>query len=337
MTLHLDEIRSEQALAALAPSWWDLWRRCPGATPFQSPAWLLPWWRAFAPGQLCVITVRGDGRLLGLAPFYVESGRRGRRLLPIGVGVSDYHDILLEPGIADAVADRIVRHFAAMTWDACEMPELLIGASAFRLTSPLGCHARTETQSCAPILYLPPNDVDIRRIIPRLKLRKWRMAQHRAARRQGFSISVVAPADAQEALQALIALHRARWSSRGEEGVLSDPRVIAFHREALPELFACGLARLYALSFEGRIAGIYYGFLQRKRAYAYLSGFDPLYQFESPGTLLTGHAIGEARREGAVEFHFLRGDEAYKFEWGAVAHWTYRRVFERARAYARAS
>lgn len=337
MTLHVDEIRSDRALAELAPSWWDLWRRCPAATPFQSPAWALPWWRAFAPGQLCVITVRGDGRLLAVAPFYVETGQFGRRLLPIGIGVSDYHDILIEPGVADAVADTIVRHFAAMTWDFCEMPELLIGASAFRLTSPLGCHARTEPQSCAPILYLPPNAVDIRDIIPKPKLRKWRMAQHRAARRQGFSIRRVAACDAQDALDALVALHRARWNSRGEQGVLADPRVIAFHHDALPELFESKLARLYALSFEGRIAGLYYGFLQAKRAYAYLSGFNPHYQFESPGTLLTGYAICEAHREGVSEFHFLRGDEPYKFEWGAVAHWTYRRVFERARAYARAS
>ncbi|MDB5512047.1 MAG: family N-acetyltransferase [Enterovirga sp.] len=30
-------------LATLEAAWWALWRRCPGASPFTSPAWLLPW------------------------------------------------------------------------------------------------------------------------------------------------------------------------------------------------------------------------------------------------------------------------------------------------------
>jgi CelD/BcsL family acetyltransferase involved in cellulose biosynthesis len=38
----------------------------------------------------------------------------------------------------------------------------------------------------------------------------------------------------------------------------------------------------------------------------------------SPGTQIVAHAIEEAVREGAEEFHFLRGGEAYKYAWGAV-------------------
>ena len=37
-------VEDEAGLEALAPEWWELWRRCPAATPFQSRAWLLPWW-----------------------------------------------------------------------------------------------------------------------------------------------------------------------------------------------------------------------------------------------------------------------------------------------------
>lgn len=51
--------------------------------------------------------------------------------------------------------------------------------------------------------------------------------------------------------------------------------------------------------------------LDRRRAYACLGGFDPAEAFVSPGILLIGHAIEEAARKGAREFHFLRGREAY--------------------------
>jgi CelD/BcsL family acetyltransferase involved in cellulose biosynthesis len=41
--------------------------------------------------------------------------------------------------------------------------------------------------------------------------------------------------------------------------------------------------------------------------------------------ILIGHAIEEAAREGARDFDFLRGQEAYKYEWGAQDRWNCRR------------
>jgi CelD/BcsL family acetyltransferase involved in cellulose biosynthesis len=49
-----------------------------------------------------------------------------------------------------------------------------------------------------------------------------------------------------------------------------------------------------------------------------LSGFDPEFAELSPGTQTVARAIEEAVREGAHEFHFLRGGETYKYAWGAV-------------------
>ncbi|RVA71657.1 glycosyl transferase, partial [Mesorhizobium sp. M7A.F.Ca.US.006.04.2.1] len=46
---------------ALTPHWWKLWQQSPSATPFQSPAWLVPWWHAFAPGELATVANGKDG------------------------------------------------------------------------------------------------------------------------------------------------------------------------------------------------------------------------------------------------------------------------------------
>ena len=40
-------ISTPEELERLREEWLALWRRSPTATPFQSPMWLLPWWRAF--------------------------------------------------------------------------------------------------------------------------------------------------------------------------------------------------------------------------------------------------------------------------------------------------
>jgi CelD/BcsL family acetyltransferase involved in cellulose biosynthesis len=89
------------------------------------------------------------------------------------------------------------------------------------------------------------------------------------------------------------------------------------------------LARCYTIEIGGVVAGAYYGFSDRGRAYAYLGGFDPAFSEESPGSILMGHAIAEAMREGAAEFHFLRGQERYKYDWGGVDRWNKRRSLRR--------
>ncbi len=66
-------LASDAALRGLRPEWEALWRRAAAAaTPFQSPAWLLPWWGAFGTGRPRAAALRGgDWRLLGLLPLYL--------------------------------------------------------------------------------------------------------------------------------------------------------------------------------------------------------------------------------------------------------------------------
>ena len=91
-------IREVPGLTELARAWEALWNRAAGATPFQSPLWLIPWWRAFAPGELFTMAVWRESRLVGLAPLYLETGPLGVRLLPLGISLSDYLDVLIDLG-----------------------------------------------------------------------------------------------------------------------------------------------------------------------------------------------------------------------------------------------
>jgi CelD/BcsL family acetyltransferase involved in cellulose biosynthesis len=62
------------------------------------------------------------------------------------------------------------------------------------------------------------------------------------------------------------------------------------------------------------------------RAYYYGGGFDPSAAAYSPGSLVVGEAIRYAAAEGCVEFHFLRGEEAYKRLWGCRARQNHRLI-----------
>lgn len=323
-------------LDAVAPDWWSLWRRSPGATPFQSPAWLIPWWRAFHPGDLHMVMVRDKGELVGVAPFYIEQGALGRRILPIGISLSDYLDVLLDPASTEAAGRALVTHFEGMSdlWDSWDMEELPPGAAALALPCPDGCENSLAEQSACPVLSLAAGPNGVAGAVPKAKARKLRMARHRLDRRGDAEVARVEADRAGDFLEELFRLHDARWRSRGEAGVLADETVRRFHRDAIDGLLEAGLLRLYLLRAGDQIAGAYYGFFDDRRAYAYLGGFDPAFTFESPGTILVGHAIAEASREGATEFHFLRGREPYKYEWGAEDRWNQRRSFRRRQAVA---
>ena len=118
----------------------------------------------------------------------------------------------------------------------------------------------------------------------------------------GFAIRRIDDATGADAFfDALSLLHGRRWSeAAGEDGVLAPDAVQHFHRAALPGLIEAGLARLFELRIGGRMAGCYYGFFDRGRAYAYIGGFDSEFAAASPGRSDACSGRGrEARRNGS--------------------------------------
>ncbi|HEV7254287.1 MAG TPA: GNAT family N-acetyltransferase [Mesorhizobium sp.] len=318
-------INGAAGLAAIEEEWWALWRRCPAATPFQSPAWLIPWWRHFTPGRLATVAVRREGRLVGLAPFYLEADTG--RLMPVGISLSDFLDVLIEPGDDGEVAAAMVRAALDFSWSAWSFEELPPEAAAWRLPCPQSCRETTDEQSLCPVLALE-SDGDWGGAVPAKRLAGLRHERARAARLGAVEI-VKAGAEPNAFLDELFGLHAARWQGRGEAGVLADARVQGFHRETLPLLAAQGLARCTLLRIDGEAAAAHYGLADGRRAFFYIGGFDPRFAAGSPGSLLIGHAIAEAKREGLAEFHFLRGQEPYKYAWGAQDRPNGRRLWER--------
>lgn len=326
MPLSAEIVTDAAQLAGLEPEWWALWDCSPAATPFQSPAWLLAWWRQFAPGDLRTIAVWDDDRLVGLAPFYLEQGSQGARLLPVGISLSDYLDVLVDPHCEDDAAARIVEQALQIPWHSWEFEELGPEARAWTLPCPAGLAETEARQSACPLIALG-GGADLTGCVPARRRRQLRRA-HASARRRGRS-EIICDVEPHGFLDHLFRLHAKRWQSNGEAGVLADRKVQDVHRQSLPDLAARGIARCYLIRIGEEIAAAYYGFVHARRAYAYLGGFDPTFSEESPGSMLIGHAIAEALREGAAEFDFLRGQEAYKYSWGAADRWNRQRSFRR--------
>ena len=129
------------------------------------------------------------------------------------------------------------------------------------------------------------------------------------------SIERVKGSAVEDGVDAFFILHAARWERRGEGGVLSEPAVAAFHRASIPWLVDASVGRLFVMRHAGAPIGAQYVLIAGRKAFSYLSGFDPAFARFSPGALLMAHAIEDAIAAGCRTFDLLRGEEPYKASW----------------------
>jgi CelD/BcsL family acetyltransferase involved in cellulose biosynthesis len=332
--LDLEEFTTSEELEGLRSEWGALWARANGATPFQAPQWLLPWWRHLGTGELAVLGLRHHGFLVGLVPWLIQRDpfTSSRTVVLSGSGVSDYLDALFETGFEASGIERSLRwlEINSNRWDTADLGQLQRTSPLIRLASPANWSDEVVLREPCAVLRLGVEPDGFARSIPAHQLANLRYYRARAERLGAIEMERGTHATAGAIFADLLRLHRKRWALRGQSGVLADPAVERFHYAAVAEFAALGVLRLYALRIAGRVIAAFYGFMYRRRAYYYLGGFDPEFESISPGTLLIGYAIEQAISEGASEFDFLRGQERYKYLWGAEDCPTYGRLLRHA-------
>jgi CelD/BcsL family acetyltransferase involved in cellulose biosynthesis len=324
----VEEAARVEELESLHEEWLALWQRCPGATPFQSPDWLLPWWKHLGSGELWVLALRQEGRLTGVAPFFIRTapGSGRREVLLLGTGISDYLDVLLEPGTercgTEAILSCLEHHSGR--WDLCDFQQLRGESPLLEAQFQPPWLSELAVQEVCPVLALPGRLDQLPRQLPARMLGKlWycrRCAEKSSARMEAASAERFS-----DLFEGMLDLHRARWAGQGLDGPAGAARLKAFHREAAARFLAAGALRLYGLRLGDRLAATFYGFTHGRRTFFYLAGFEPEFAPLNPATLMIGYAIEQAISEGVSEFDFLRGREAYKYLWGARGRLNYRR------------
>ena len=315
-------LHSPAEFHAISPEWKELFLRCPDATPFQHPSWLLCWIEAFTPRDLVGIEVREGKRLIGFAPLLIYP-REGERVLAFaGGGVSDYLNLVAKPGSEMLVLDRVLDSAQTIPgWTVLDLTDLS-GNSAL-LRSAL---ARAHTQK-HDVCYALPLPQSTEQLIESLTKRQWsnlRNARSRTEREGQPTIERASTENSAEFLEDLVRLHTIRWNELDQNGVLSDPRLLDFYRGATPVLLQDGLLRLYRMRLNERTIAAIYTFFHRETVFCYLQGFDPQFAHLSPGTQLMFDVIEDAVRLGLRRFDFLRGEEGYKLHWRPQGEPTYR-------------
>lgn len=279
--------------------WWDLWYRDPASTPFQSPAWLLPWRKHFSDGDSVVLTFRQDGRLVAIVPLF----RHEDRLMLWGAGTTDWLDGVFDPEFDSEVLPYGIETFSL----PLDLFQIRPSSPLLDMRAPGGWNERVGLAESCAVLSLPA--------CPSRKMAQNLRYYRRRAERAAIGEPHLGSAGD---FEALADLHERWWNRRDEPGVFADPRMLAWQHQTLTALEAAGLLRLHVLRSGSETVAALCVVGGKERSFYYIGGFDPDRAALGLGTILIGHAIGEAEREGHRSFDFLRGRENYKYRWGAV-------------------
>ena len=261
---------------------------------------------------------------------------------------ADYATLLAAPvdlpDVARALADALAGESDATDgrpWDVLDLrrlrgddPALAALERAFEARARRdGWRVSREQEDVCPVLSLPQGG-DWESYLDGLDKKARHEIRRKIRRAEAAGENVFELVDpTPTAVDEFIALHQARW---GAEGLFPDTpggaRSRRFvHRLAELEAAEGPACRLQLGRFRVGDRTVFFGvgFDDGEECLFYNAGLDPTARDLSPGVTGTAAYIRDRLAAGRRRFDFLRGDEAYKYEWGAVDEPIYRLLVER--------
>ena len=312
---------AEKEWAALLP-------RCATDTVFVTPWWQRTWWRCFgADYDLRLLVVEDGGATLGFAPLVQQDGA----LAFLGdTDLFDYHDFIVPRGAEQPFYDAVLDYLAgsgAASLDLKSVPQdsptlALLPAAAERR----GFAVELEREDVAPVAELPATWDEFVAGLGKKYRHELRRKLRRLDAAGGHALRMCAPDDLRACLDEFFPLHRA---SSPEKAAFWNPAREKFFVDVLAEAAARDVLRLAVLELNGERPAMCVNFDYGSSCLLYNSGYDPAFARLSVGLLNKALTIKWAIASGKRVFDFLRGDERYKYELGAVDRWVYRLTVRR--------
>ena len=317
---------SDGGFAALRPEWNRLLQRSCCDTIFLTWEWQSTWWKHLGEGDLLLLGFRADddGRLVGIAPlFHTQTDSRESILHLVGCrDVSDYLDLIVEQGQEDIVYPALLDYLETEgpEWglaDFCNIPE---GSTTFvrlrELAEARGYQTLVEIEDVCPIIDLPATWDEYLMTLSKKQRHEVRRKMRRADAEVDTRFVVVGPEHNLETeIGIFVDLHQ---KSSPEKDEFMDPQMVGFFYDVAQVLQDQGWLQLVFVEMDGEKAASLLNFDYGGSILVYNSGYDPARFYHlSPGIIVTARSIEHAIALGRAKFDFLRGDEVYKYRFGA--------------------
>ena len=291
--------------------------------PFSSPAWVLAWWRHRAPERsepLVVIVEDDTGKLVGVAPFYIDRRNPLASIRLMGAKTASGLDLLSLPGAERSVAASIVdalrsraRWTAGFVFDGVPATSPWPGLLA-ELGSRRNHRKLPEWRQPAPVVRWSGDAVGW----VQSRSSKFRQQMRRKTRRfeqDGATVSFRNNPD-RAAIADFVSLHEANWRDRGGSGVLGSGSE-AMLLEAAGQLGPKGRFAVCTIEIEDATACSVAFVSAGDRAEFWLGGYDEKWSHLSPTLVALFAAVQELVDDGYSEVSLGSGAQPYKYRFTA--------------------
>jgi CelD/BcsL family acetyltransferase involved in cellulose biosynthesis len=327
-TLHKDFSELDQQ------TWNTLLAEAITDTPFLRHEYLRAWWEHRGGGEwkqaeLVLVSARENDQLIGIAPLFLTEYDGLSALMLIGsIEISDYLDLIVRPadlprfigGLLDTIASRVTPVWRALDW--YNLPDASPTLSALKAeTESRGWNFTQEMYRPTP--YIPmPGDFDAYLAGIEKKQRHEIRRKMRRAEESGLGVHwyISDGANLDSDIDSFLLLME---DDQNKAGFLTEA-MRAQMRAIIHAAQANGWLWLAFLDIDGQKAAATLNFDYGNKLWGYNAGVNRANMDLSPGWVLLSHMLKWCNENHRAEFDFMRGDEEYKYRFGAINRYVMR-------------
>ncbi len=325
----------------MADSWNSILETSTIRVPFLRHEYLQNWWQTLGGGEwknadLTVAVAYQGQEVAGIAPlFFSRNKENAPALLLLGsIEVSDYLDVIASgenlPRFIDGLFD-FLDSSEAPPWRVLDWCNIL-DSSPTLAAMETAARRKGWNYSCERLQHSPrialPGDWDTYLAGLDKKQRHEIRRKMRRLDESGVPVriyTVTDPATLEAESNAFIDM----MAQDDEKANFLTPPMREFMRGVVSCAFEADCLQLTFLEINGEKAAAYLNFNYLNQIWVYNSGLNRQFNEYSPGWVLLANLLKEANENHVEEFDFMRGDEDYKYRFGAVDRYVTRAVVRR--------
>jgi CelD/BcsL family acetyltransferase involved in cellulose biosynthesis len=324
-------IRTLPELINLKKEWNDLLGISASHVPFLRHEYITAWWQGLGGaewphGELSVVTARAeDGRLIGIAPLFMTDNRDGEPALMLlgSIEISDYLDVIARPEDLSAFMEALLKHLASEVTPAINLMDLynLLENSPTLPALQVAAEKSGWSYQQEPLQHCPyiPLPGEWEKYICGIDKKQRHEIRRKMRRAEEYYLPIRWYITQNESIQ-----------DQDIDGFLDlmacDPDKAKFLTPAMRQQMhlivkaaaQAGWLQLAFIEVNGEKAAGYLNFDYMNHIWVYNSGMDFRFSELSLGWVLLGHLLEWANEHQRQYFDFMRGDERYKYRFGAV-------------------
>jgi CelD/BcsL family acetyltransferase involved in cellulose biosynthesis len=296
--------------------------------PFLRYEYLKTWWQTRGGGewqdaQLILVSAQEAGRLVGIAPLFLAEHDGGPALLLLGsIEISDYLDLIVRPADLSAFLSGLLDFLDASFrsgWQRLDWYNLPESSPTLALmqseSEKRGWRYSSEAFRPTPAITLPGDFEAYLAMLDKKQRHEIRRKLRRVEETGRARWYIVRDASALEAETR--AFFELMLDDENKRRFLTDSMREQM-RLTIEFAFRQGWLWLAFLEIDGKRAAAALNFDYKNKLWGYNSGVDRAFMELSPGWVLLAYSLQWAADHGRHEFDFMRGDEQYKYRFGAV-------------------